>query len=395
MALDVSAVQAALADEQLDGWLLYDFRGSNPIASRLTGLSGAGKMATRRWYYLIPRTGAPRKLVHAIERHNLDALPGETTVYSERTALDRQLSALLSGVSRVAMEYSPDCAIPHISKIDAGTIELLRGRGVDVRSSGDLVQRFEACWDAATVASHRDASERLHRVKDAAFAEIARRLHAEQPFTEYDIQQYMLERFAAEGIACGDGPNVSAQENSADPHYLPAQGHARAIGRNELILLDLWAKRPAPGAVYADITWMGFTGREIPATIQRVWDAVAGARDAAVSFVQDGIRAGRDLRGWQVDQAARQVLVDAGFGPQVWHRTGHSLGEEVHGNGVHMDDFETHDDRRLLPGLGFTIEPGLYFDTFGVRSELNMTVSDRDAIVTGPTQAQIVIVEDL
>jgi Xaa-Pro aminopeptidase len=185
------------------------------------------------------------------------------------------------------------------------------------------------------------------------------------------------------------------QENAANPHYLPEAGHSRVIGRDEVLLLDLWGKRPAPGAVYADITWMGFTGRRIPADYQRAWEAVSGARDAAVRFVQDGAQAGRDMRGWQVDQTARQVLVDAGFGAQVCHRTGHSLGEEVHGNGVHMDDFETHDDRRLLPGLGFTIEPGLYFDTFGLRSEINMTVAERDAVVTGPAQQQIVIVEDL
>lgn len=394
MTLDVSAVQAALADEQLDGWLLYDFRGLNPIAARLVGLEGTGKMASRRWYYLIPRTGAPRKLVHAIERHNLDALPGDTQVYAERTVLDHQLAALFQGVQKVAMEVSAD--IPHISRVDAGTVDRFRARGLDVRSSGDLIQRFEACWRPETLATHRDASERLHRIKDATFAEVARRLRAGDTFTEHDVQQFMLEQFAREELVTADPPHVAVDANAADPHYASEKDTAAVIRPGQVLMLDLWGKRPAPGAVYADITWMGYTGRQVPADYQRAFDAVAAARDAAIHFVQAGVRAGRDLRGWQVDQAARQVLVDAGYGAQVCHRTGHSLGEEVHGNGVHMDDFETHDDRRLLPGLGFTIEPGVYFENaFGVRSELNVTVGERDAIVTGPAQEQIVIVEDL
>jgi Xaa-Pro aminopeptidase len=390
MALDVPAIQAALREDGLDGWLLYDFRGSNPIAARIAGLAGTGVMATRRWYYAIPRIGAPRKLVHAIERHNLDALPGDTVVYAGRTQLEAGLDGLVAGLTKVAMEYSPGCAIPYLSRVDAGTIDLLRRRGLDIVSSGDLVQRFEAAWDEAALATHRDASDRLYRVKDRAFAFVRAALAAGRPLSEFDVQQEMVRGFADEGLISDSAPVVGAQENAGNPHYLPTATANRPIGPNEVLLLDLWGKLRQPGAVYADITWMGFTGPRVPGRVQSAWDAIAGARDAAVAAVQDGVRDGSDVRGYQVDQAARRVLIDAGFADHILHRTGHSLGEEVHGNGVHMDDYETHDDRRLIPGTGFTVEPGLYFADFGVRTEVNVTVSARAAVVTGPVQREIV-----
>jgi Xaa-Pro dipeptidase len=393
MALDVPAIQTALGDEGLDGWLLYDFHGSNPIARRLAGLNGSSKMTTRRWYYLIPRTGTPRKLVHAIEPHTLDALPGEALVYAGRVALERHLTTLVSGLRRLAMEYSPDCAIPYVSRIDAGTMDLLRKLGVEPISSGDLAQRFEAVWDAAALASHREASERLYRVKDLAFAEIARGLRDGSPITEFEIQQRMVQAFKDEGLIADAAPIVAAQEHAGDPHYQPSRERPREIRRNELVLLDLWGKRPTPGAVFADITWVGFTGSSAPQQVVTVFETVARGRDAAIELVQEGTRAGRDLRGWQVDQACRRVLEEAGYSSHILHRTGHSLGEEVHGNGVHMDDYETHDERRLLPGLGFTIEPGLYFETFGIRSEINMYISQHDALVTGPVQTGLVMLD--
>jgi Xaa-Pro dipeptidase len=393
MALDVTAIQAALADEGVDGWLLYDFHGSNPIATRLAGLNGTGKMTTRRWYYLVPRTGTPRKLVHAIESRTLHALPGDTLVYAGRAALERHLATLLGGLRRVAMEFSPDCAIPYVSRVDAGTVDLVRKQGIDVVSSGDLIQRFEASWSPAQLATHREASDKLYRVKDVAFAEIAAALRNGSPITEFDIQQRMVRAFKDEGLIADAPPMVAAMENAGDPHYLPTRERHRPIRRNELVLLDLWGKLPTPGAVFADISWTGFTGTVAPTDIQTVFDTVARARDAALQFVQDGARHGRDMRGWQVDQAARRVLEEAGYGNRILHRTGHSLGEEVHGNAVHMDDYETHDDRRLLPGLGFTIEPGLYFETFGLRSEINVYVSEHDAQVSGPIQDRLVMLD--
>ncbi len=391
MPLDIAAVQQSLKDEGLDGWLLYDFHGSNPIAARLVGTSNGPKMTTRRWFYLVPATGQPRKLVHAIERSTLDALPGEQAVYAGRRQLDQGLTTLLSGVKRVAMEYSRECAIPYISRIDAGTVELIRRHGVDVESSGDLVQRFEAVWDEHALATHREASQALYRIKDRAFELVAARVGNGEPTTEYAIQQEMDRWFEEEGLTSDSNPVVAAQESAGNPHYLPTAGRTRQIRPDELVLLDLWGKKKDdPQAVYADITWVGFTGRNPHPDMVKAFDAIRQARDAAVALAQESAREQRDLRGWQVDRAARTVLEQSGFGERILHRTGHNLGRDVHGNGVHMDDYESHDDRRLLPGTGFTIEPGLYFETFGVRTEINVYYGQREALVTGPAQTEIV-----
>jgi Xaa-Pro aminopeptidase len=384
---DVAAIQTALRKQHLDGWLLYDFRGLNPIAAGVAQLSGrSGHLATRRWFYLIPASGSPHALVHAIEAHVLDHLPGNRERYSGREQLEAGLARLLTGLRRVAMEYSPGCAIPYIARVDAGTIELVSQGGVEVVSSGDLVQQFSAVWDERETRSHLAASEKLYRVKDRAFDAIARRTREGTKTTEYDVQQLMVGWFRDEGMVSDSPPNVSAAENAGNPHYLPTRENSRSIGRDELVLLDLWAKLDEPGAVFADITWVGYTGRHLPARYAEAFSAVEKARDAATRFVQDAIRAGGAVRGWEVDREASTVLRDSGFGEHILHRTGHSLGESVHGNGVNMDDFETHDDRQLLPGTGFTIEPGLYFADFGVRSEINLIVHAHDATVSGPVQ---------
>ena len=391
VSLNVPAVQEALRAEGLDGWLLYDFHGSNPIAARVANTLGEGRMTTRRWFYLIPASGEPRALVHAIERHNLDDLPGPKTVYAGREQLEAGLAKLVSGLHRVAMEYSPKCAIPYISRVDAGTVELVRQHGIEVRSSGDLVQRFEARWDEAALATHRRAADALYRIKDRAFEAIAQRSRREAGTKEYEIQQLMTGWFREEGLVSTDPPVVAAQENAGNPHYLPTAERSRPIGREELVLLDLWGKLATPGAVYADITWVGFTGSRVPETMARAFSAVSAARDRAVSLVRQATEAGQELRGWQVDRAAREVLQEQGYAAHILHRTGHSLGTEVHGNGVHMDDFESHDERRLLAGTGFTVEPGLYFDTFGVRTEVNVFVADHGAELTGPAQTDIAV----
>ena len=389
--MDVAAVQSALKADGIDGWLLYDFRGLNPIAIDLTGVGRqGGHLATRRWYYLIASEGEPRGLVHAIEQHTLAHLPGSADRYAGRDQLESGLARLLSGVRRVAMEYSPRCAIPYVARVDAGTIELVRQLGVEVVSSGDLVQRFATIWDRAAIETHRAASEKLYRVKDRALDAIGRRMHDAGATSEFEIQQLMAGWFREEGLVTDSEPDVSAAENSGDPHYLPTRARHRAIGRDEIVLLDLWGKLDRPGAVFADITWMAYTGARVPERAAKAFAAVAAARDAAATLVQRAVSGGQELRGWQVDRAAASVLKSAGFGDAILHRTGHSLGESVHGNGVNMDDYETHDDRRLLPGSGFTIEPGVYFPDFGVRSEINMIVLDRDAAVTGPLQTEIV-----
>ncbi len=389
MPVDIGAVQRALSADGLDAWLLYDFQGSNPVSYRLAGMGGAGHLATRRWFYLIPRSGEPRALVHAIERHNLDHMPGTKTVYAGRAQLHAGLTTLLGGIKRVAMEYSKNCAIPYVSRVDAGTVELIESLGVEVVSSGDLIQQFEARWSEAAIATHRTASEKLYRIKDKAFEEVARRLREGAAVTEYDIQQKMVGWFTDEGLVADSAPCVSAQENAGNPHYLATAAEHRLIRPNELVLLDLWGKLRQPGSVYADITWIGFTGSEIPDRMAQAFTAICGARDAAVQAVQDAARAGREIRGFEADQAARRVLIEAGYEDAILHRTGHSLGENVHGNGAHLDDYETHDERRLLPGSGFTIEPGLYFKDFGVRTEINMVWTASGPEVTGPRQKAI------
>jgi Xaa-Pro aminopeptidase len=387
---DLAAVQAALRAERLDGWLLYDFRGINPIANDVTGASRqGGHLATRRWYYLIPATGEPRALVHAIESRTLAHLPGTARRYAGRLQLEKGLKDLLAGMQAVAMEYSPGCAIPYIARVDAGTIELVRATGVDVRSSGDLVQRFSAVWNDEAIATHVDASGKLYRIKDRAFEAIARRTHNGGTTTEFEIQQLMSGWFRDESLITDSDPNVSASANAGNPHYLPTRDVSRVIGVNELVLLDLWGKLDRPGAVYADITWVGYSGREVPERFARAFTAVRDGRDAAIALVQRAARSGAVVRGFEVDRAASDVLKAAGYDDQILHRTGHSLGESVHGNGVNMDDYETHDDRCLVPGTGFTIEPGVYFPDFGVRTEINMVMGVRDATVTGPLQTEI------
>jgi Xaa-Pro dipeptidase len=389
--LDIGAVQAALREQRLDGWLLYDFRGSNAIAVDVAGVGRhGGHLTTRRWYYLIPASGEPRALVHAIESHALAHLPGTTERYAGRAALEAGLRNLLKGMKRIAMEYSAGCAIPYVSRVDGGTIELVRQFGVEVASSGDLIQQFSAVWHEGQIKTHEAASEKLYRVKDRAFEEAARRLKDSVTVTEFEIQQLMARWFADEGLVSDSAPVVASEKNAGDPHYLPTAAATRTIGKEEVLLLDLWGKLDQPGAVFADITWVGYTGREVPARIAKPFHAVRRARDAAVELVQQRTRAGEEIRGYEVDRASMAVLNGAGYGDAILHRTGHSLGESVHGNGVNMDDYETHDDRRLLPGTGFTIEPGLYFSDFGIRSEINMIVREKDATITGPRQTEMV-----
>lgn len=282
------------------------------------------------------------------------------------------------------------CAIPYLSRLDAGTAEAVRAKGVEIFSSGDLVQQFEAAWTPAQLASHRIASEALYRIKDRAFAAAADAVRAGRAMSEYELQQQMVQWFEDEGLVSDSAPVVAVDGNAGNPHYLPAAGHSRAISAEQVLLLDLWGKTREPGAVFADITWVGVTASRVPAETARAFGAIAEARDAAVRLVEDAARKGLDLHGWEVDRAARQVLDARGFGAHVLHRTGHSLGENVHGNGVHMDDLETHDDRRVIPGTGFTVEPGLYFESFGVRTEVNVFRAEHEAMVTGPRQQEVV-----
>ena len=409
-AARVAEIQAALRDARLDGWLFYDFRKSDPLAYRILKLGETG-ITTRRWFYYVPATGEPTKIVHSIERFKLDALPGKRIIYRRWQELQAGVREAVTGdkaatggssgrgrrraSKRVAMQYSPNNDIPYISRVDAGTIEMLRSFGIEPETSADLVQRFEAVFTPAQRAMHVEAATKIHRIIMESFAEIARRIRADEPVTEYDIQQFMMRRFEQENLTSdNDPPNVSVNANSANPHYQPDSKTFSPIKRGDFVLFDVWAKLKQPGAIYADQTWTGYVGETVPEENARIFRIVRDARDAATAFVRSAIRDGKVIRGAQVDDVARGIIERAGYGEQFTHRTGHSIGEEVHGNGAHIDNLETRDARRIIPGTSFSIEPGIYLEgRFGVRSEINVYVSDKDIEVTGqPVQTEVVAI---
>jgi Xaa-Pro aminopeptidase len=398
----VAEIQAALRESNLDGWLFYDFRRSDPLAYRILKIPGVG-VTTRRWFYYIPVVGEPVKVVHSIERFRLDALPGRKIVYRSWQELHAAVrDALASGglkskrvvLRNVAMQYSPNNDIPYVARVDAGTIELVRSMpGVSVVTSADLVQQFEATLTPEGLAMHREAADKLHRVIMDAFSEIARRVRAGEPTNEYDIQQFINRRLEEEGMTAG-GPNVSAGANSANPHYQPTKESSAPIRRGDFVLFDVSEKLKKPGAIVADQTWVGYVGETVPEEYVKVFNIVRDARDSATEFVRAAFREGRVIRAAQVDDVSRGVIKRAGYGEQFTHRTGHSIGEEGHGNGANIDNFETRDSRRVIARTCFSIEPGIYLEgKFGVRSEINVYVGDRDIEVTGqPIQTEIVAI---
>ena len=388
--MNLDAIQQALAAEGLDGWLFFDHHGRDPLAYRVLGLP-TDRTTTRRWYYLIPAKGEPRGLVHSIEAAALDGLPGSISKYSSWTTQSDGLHALLAGRRRVAMQYSPNCAIPYVSMVDAGTVELVRSAGVEVVSSADLVQQFEARWTAANLESHLQAGVKVDRVRREAFDLVAARLRAGESITEFAVKRFIRDGFAAAGLVTDHGPIVGVNENSSNPHYEPQADASREIRRGDWLLIDMWAKADSPDGVYYDITWTGFCGAEPPAEIVNVFGIVTEARDSAVRFVKEGVSAGRALRGFEVDDAARGVIRERGFAEYFFHRTGHSIGAEVHGSGANMDNLETHDERRIIPWTCFSGEPGIYLPRFGVRSEVNVFVGEEGARVTGEIQDRIVL----
>lgn len=388
----VAAIQEAIRESGVaDGWLFYDFRGSDPLAYRVL-LLDPSLHVTRRWYYWVPATGTPVKLLHRIEPHVLADLPGQDELYVSWEQQHTILASILKDTSRIAMQYSPLNAVPYLSRVDAGTIELIRSFGVDVVSAADLVQRFEAVWTDAQLDSHRYAATALRRIVDEAFAHVRSSLQTGRALTEYGLQQFILGRIHDAGMVTSSPPIAAVNAHSADPHYGPSAGDSSPVLQDSLVLIDLWAKRQEPGAVYGDITWTGFTASDVPARHREVFECVRQGRDAALSFVQQRVAAGQFPFGWEVDEACRQVIGKAGYGDQFVHRTGHSIGEEVHGNGANIDNLETQESRRLMPRTCFSIEPGIYLpDEFGIRSELDVYVSDRNATVYGlPLQVEIV-----
>lgn len=386
--MNLGAIQSALSDAKLDGWLFYDHHHRDPIAYRVLKLDPP--MCTRRWYYLIPAEGRPTKLVHRIERSNLETLPGAEHQYSSWREQREKLQEMLAGKTKVAMQYSQLNDIPYIGLVDAGTVELVRSFGVEVVSSADLVQLFEACWSTEALTLHLEAGKIVHAAVDTAFRMIRDAVRARQAIGEYEVQQEIVRFFETHGVESDEAPVVAVNANTAGPHYSPTPQTSRPIREGDFVLLDVWAKRRAQGAVYFDITWTGHVGEAVPDQYTRIFEIVREARDTAIEFVQQAVRGGRPLRGYQVDDVARDVITRHGYGEHFIHRTGHSIGEDVHGNGANIDNFETRDNRSIIPRTCFSIEPGIYLPEFGVRSEVNVYIEENDARVTGEIQKAIV-----
>jgi Xaa-Pro aminopeptidase len=387
MSADINGIQDDLRAAKLDGWLFYDFRGRDAIAQSILQIPPG--MRTRRWYYFIPAKGTPRKLVHKIETESLAALPGDTFFYAGQEELRKNLGKLLGRAKNVAMQYSPKNAIPYVAMVDAGTVELVRSTGVKVVSSADLVQKYEACWSPAQLESHMAAGVVIDRVVREAFQLAARNVREKKTFTEYDLKEWILKEFAAAGITADQGPDIAVGPHASDPHYGPTPETASPIREGDLLLLDVWGKTKAAGSVYYDITWVGYLGAKVPEKMAKIFGIVREARDKAIELIQSSVAAGKPLQGWQVDKAARKVIEKAGYGKYFFHRTGHNIGQMVHGNGVNMDGLETHDVRHLIPKTCNSIEPGIYLPEFGVRSEVNMYIGEKEARVTGAVQKEI------
>jgi len=387
----IADIQQALQEAGLDGWLFYDFRLSDPIAYRVLELSQHGA-TTRRWFCFVPARGLVRTLVSAVEAHRLDSLGADRIVYRSHAEMLTGLRAILTGSRRIAMNYSPRGAIPYVSRVDAGTIELVQASGVEIVSSADLVQRFEARLTAAQLAGHRRAGAALGRVVGETFAEIAGQVRANRSPTEYEIQQFMMSRIKAAGLITAEPPIVAVNAHSADPHFGPTPENSSPIRAGDFVLLDLWAKEMNEDAAYADITWTGFVGESVLEEYTRIFDIVARARNAAVDLVKRRIEDGATVHGHEADRAARAVVELAGFGDQFVHRTGHSIGREVHGMGANLDSLETEDNRTLIEGTCFSVEPGIYLSgRFGVRSELDMTIENGRAEVSAPEPQREVV----
>jgi Xaa-Pro dipeptidase len=382
--MNLEAIQAALREQSLDGWLFYDHHHRDPIAYRILGLSDFLHVS-RRWYYLIPAHGEPRKLTHRVESGKLASLPGTGHLYSSWQELENGLRTMLEPYQTLAMQYSPRNAIMYVSMVDAGTVEVLREMGKTIVSSADLVSRFEAVLTAEQIASHYQAQKSIDEIVSEVWKYIAAGSRS-----EYQVMVWLREAMRRAGIADGYGPNVSVNENSSDSHYEPTAASSRQIKQGDFLLIDIWGRMDRPESCFYDITWTGVVGREPTDRERQVFSLVAQARDAAIKTVQDAFTAGRPIAGWEADDAARAVIRAAGFGDYFTHRTGHSISYETHGNGANLDNLETHDERLILPHTCFSVEPGIYLPEFGVRSEVNMLTEPGRATVTGPVQTDLV-----
>jgi Xaa-Pro aminopeptidase len=387
MSVDISEIQKDLRAAKLDGWLFYDFRGRDPIAHRLLQIPDG--MRTRRWYYFVPAKGTPRKLVHKIETAALAAVPGSTSYYAGLQELQSNLKKLLGGAKKVAMQYSPFNQIPYVAMVDAGTIEQVRRAGAKIFSSADLVQKYEACWTPEQLASHKKAGAAIDRIVADAFGLAAKSVREKKTISEYDLQQFIRREFAKEDITADDGPDVAVNAHASDPHYGPSPQNSSPIREGDFLLLDVWGKTNYQRSVYYDISWVGYLGPKVPQKIAKVFTVVRDARDKAVDLIRTRVAAGKPLQGWEVDKIARDHIEKAGYGKYFIHRTGHNIGESIHGNGANMDGLETHDVRQLIPHTCTSVEPGIYLKNFGIRSEVDVYIDEHEAYVTGAVQKEV------
>ncbi len=391
MKPDIAAIQKALVEENVDAWLFYYFHENDSLALRILNLDD-DHFFSRRWFYLIPKEGAPRKLVHRIEDTALDSLPGEKTVYLGWKQLEELLGTVIGDCKKIAMQYSPRNAVPYISRVDAGTLELVRSFGVEVVTAADLVSMFEAKWTDDQLETHVTACEHLKNIVHEAFKKIKDTLARKEPINEYQVQEFIWQRFEQLGMTSNSRPIVAVNEHSGSPHYQPDEKNFSQIHDGDFVLIDLWAKLKEPNnATYADITWTGFVGETVPAKYKEIFDVVSGGRDAALNLVKARVEKGETLYGWEVDEAARQFISAAGYGEYFIHRTGHSIGLEVHANGANMDNLETREERRVLPNTCFSIEPGVYLKEFGIRSEIDVYVGEGKVVVAAwPIQTEVI-----
>jgi Xaa-Pro dipeptidase len=391
--MNLDAIQSALRDAGHDGWLFYDHHHRDPIGERILSLDPKAHI-TRRWYYYVPATGEPRKLVHRIEQGRLDTLPGSKGLYSSWQELAAGLKAMLQGARRIAMQYSPDNAIMYVSMADAGTIEFLRSLGKQIESSADLVSQFEAVLSEAQIASHAVAQQAIDEILEECWKEIGRRLRPATgrhgKVTEFDMVQWLSEGMRRSNLVWENGPNVSVNANCSDSHYEPTAEHTADIKEGDFLLIDIWGRLDNADAIFYDITWTGVVGREPTEREQHVFEIVRNARDAAIATVEKAFAEGRSICGFEADDAARSVIRSAGFGDSFTHRTGHNIAHEIHGPGAHLDNLETHDIRRILPNTCFSVEPGIYLPEFGIRSEIDMLTAPNKAWVTGKIQRELV-----
>lgn len=387
--MDLDRIQASLQAHGLDGWLFFDHHHRDPLSYRILSLPEDVE-ATRRWYYFIPTVGAPKGLTHRIESGFLDSLPGEKWSYASWADQYSRLGRVLLSCSRIAMQYSPNCVIPSISLVDGGTVDLVRSFGLEVVSSANLVQEFEAVLTDEQIRSHTKAGEYVDRIRSEAFDFVGQRIRSGEAVTEFEVQQFILQRFSQSNLVTSHGPIVAKNENASNPHFEPTRQSSKPIATGDLLLIDLWAKLDSNTAVYYDVTWTGVCGEHISDSIQNVFEVVRDARKRACQFVVERAGNGTPTAGFEVDDVARKHVEKHGFGEFFFHRTGHSIGSDVHGTGANMDNLESHDTRIILPGSCFSIEPGIYLAEFGIRSEVNMIWQNQGAQVSGEQQEQLV-----